>query len=116
MKISRTLSRPLVLGFWSFSGAWILVLGAFSAQATKIPWPQIPDVVKEQAKHFINGQPAAETHLEKGDTIYHFSGGKNGKHNDVDLSSAGKFIRLEQHLGLGGCPKPVQNIIRQYAT
>jgi uncharacterized membrane protein YkoI len=112
MKTSRAVLRRLVLGSWIFSGAWILVLGAFPVLATKIPWPQIPDAAKEEAKHFVNGEPSAETHLEKGQTIYHFSGKKNGKQNEVDFSASGKFLYLEQHLGLGGCPKPVQNAIR----
>lgn len=99
-----------------FTACAIMCASILSSSATKVPWPQIPAAVQEQAKHFINGQPTAETHLEKGDTTYHFSGKKNNKHNEVDLSSTGNFIRLEQQLGLGGCPKPVQNILRQYAT
>jgi uncharacterized membrane protein YkoI len=87
-----------------------------NANATKVPWAQVPGVVQAQAHHFVNGSPAAETRMEKGETLYHFSGGKNGKHNDVDISAAGKFVALEQRLGLGGCPKPVQNIFRQRAA
>jgi len=87
-----------------------------ATNATKVPWAQVPEVVQKSAHHFVNGSPAAETRTEKGETIYHFSGGKNGKHNDVDFSASGKFIYLEQRLGLGGCPKPVQNIFHERAT
>ncbi|MGZ4961561.1 MAG: hypothetical protein ACXWIU_09160 [Limisphaerales bacterium] len=84
--------------------------------ATKVLWSQVPEPVQKEAHHFVNGSPSAETRVEKGETVYHFSGGKNGKHNDVDISAAGKFIYLEQHLGLGSCPKPVQNVFRQQAN
>jgi uncharacterized membrane protein YkoI len=114
--------RGLALGSWIFSGAWIasttfvLVVGAFSASATKLPWSQVPFDVQKEADHFVNNHPDADTHLEKGETVYHFSGNKNNKHNEVDLSSTGKFIRLEQKLGLNLCPKPIQNAFRQYAA
>src|SRR4051812_36470981 len=88
----------------------------FDANATKVPWAQVPEIVQAEAHHFVNGSPAAETRTEKGETLYHFSGGKNGKHNDVDISAAGKFVALEQRLGLGGCPKSVRKIFEQRAT
>jgi uncharacterized membrane protein YkoI len=106
---------PLPLWGWCAITLAILAI-TFPCSATKVPWSQVPYAVQTEATHFVDVQPFAETHLEKGDTVYHFSGNKNNKHNEVDLSSAGKFIRLEQHLGLNLCPKPVQNAIRPYTT
>lgn len=99
-------------------GAWLLglLMTSLPCHATRVPWAQVPEVVQKEAHHFVNGMPSAETRMEKGATVYHFSGGRNGKHNDVDISAAGKFISLEQRLGLGGCPKPVQNFFRERAT
>lgn len=92
-----------------------LTLCAMPCFGDKVPWASVPDVVQKEAHHFVNGTPAAETRTEHGELVYHFSGGRNGKHNDVDISAAGKFLSLEQRLGLGGCPKPVQDVFRQRA-
>lgn len=93
-----------------------LLVAALPCSAAPVPWTQLPEPVRAEAQHFVNGNPTAETRSEKGQTIYHFSGKKNGKHNEVDLASDGKFLFLEQQLGLGGCPKPVQNVFRNYAA
>jgi uncharacterized membrane protein YkoI len=119
MKTQQACDRASRLGVRRGPALWLCTVATsllISAHATKVSWPQLPDAVKEEAKHFVDGQPAAESHVQKSDTIYHFSGDKNGKHNEVDLSSAGKFIRLEQHLPLNLCPKPIQKAIRPYTT
>lgn len=95
---------------------WCLLFGALSASATTVPWAQVPEVVQKEAHHFVNGMPTAETRMQRGEMVYHFSGKRNGKHNDVDISAGGKFLSLEQRLGLGGCPKPVQNVFQQWST
>jgi hypothetical protein len=103
-----------ILGRLSVGVAGLLLVARCSA--VPVTWTQLPEPVRTEAQHFVNGTPTAEARSEKGQTIYHFSGKKNGKHNEVDISAAGKFLFLEQQLGVGGCPKPVQNVFRQYAT
>lgn len=115
MKPGKLLDCGNLLSLWGWAARALVILAfAVTCSATKVPWPQVPLVVQTEASHFVDGQPTAETRVEKNDTVYHFSGDKSGKQNEVDLSSAGKFIRLEQHLPLNLCPKPVQNTFRRY--
>lgn len=107
-------NRPGMFGIAAAVAALFITI--LPCPAAKVPWAQVPETVQKEAHHFVNGTPSAETRTEKGETVYHFSGGRNGKHNDVDISASGKFLFLEQRLGLGGCPKPVQNIFRERAT